>query len=595
MHANSRHAPRSLLRTLIALTILSSGMFSASLQAAGLYRPPNMEKEIFAAKKIEIDKFAKAGLVASLVSVARDYNEDEHKVDFALRSNALAIAGRLDPDSDKFITTRDQLSENGRTIAEDNASQSRAASLIFSGARALIRKDSSDNKQCAAYCLDIALRTDPNGKYAEKMRDLQDGLKKDNVTADWVGMLLEGVEPRNGIAGGWGQEDRSSFEEREELMPGGKADKFKNKQVAIFGLVVITLDNGKHAGSASSIIASALREEGVSGLKFKLNQKVGPMMANSLESIVSFLQVTYEDTDLVPSGYTIDIVFEDKDTLTDGPSAGTAMSLMLESLFTGEEIDPKFACTGGITPNGKVTKIGGVAAKIRGATRRNCNIVGVPEGNAAGVADNLVLHGIGQLLDIQIFGMADIEQARAISRKSKTSEVQDTLDSFGAIAAIIKEKGDDMIKNEAVQKKLEAVVEKMPNHLSAKFLLQYAQGTAPTHLSVGGSFQEIDTNASGVIRSAQMMAWRDKYEHGKAVEETAQEAVNVLKTLEGKVDERMNDYLEATMKLCKLVLAGKEDDDEEIFLKRLENAWESFESKHKKLMDDPELQEELRD
>ena len=109
-----------------------------------------------------------------------------------------------------------------------------------------------------------------------------------------------------------------------------------------------------------------------------------------------------------------------------------------------------------------------------------------------------------------------------------------------------------------------------------------------------GSFHEIDSNASGVMSSAQMMNWRDKYDHSNAVQETAKEAIKALEELDGKVDERLNDYHKAADKICKLVLAGKEDDDEDIFLKRLENALESLQAKRKKLMDDPELQEELR-
>ena len=409
-------------------------------------------------------------------------------------------------------------------------------------------------------------------------------------------MLKSAVQPKNGPPGGgmWGRGDRTSYEEREETMSGGKADKFAKKQSSIYGLVVVTLGNGKHAGSASSIIASALRDDSSEKIKFQLNQKVGPMMANSLESIVNFLKVKYEDEPkIVPSGYKIDIVFEDKDQVVDGPSAGTAMALMLESLFTGEDIDQKFACTGGITPNGKVTQIGGVAAKIRGATRRKCNIVGVPEGNSKGVADILVLDGIDKLLKIQIFAMEDFEQARAISRKEKSTEVAKTLAAFEKVAEVIEDKGESVIKSAEVQKQLEEIVDKMPNHLSAKLLIDHAKGKAPTHLSVGGSFQEIDSNAAGAFQVAQMMAFRDKYEHTSAVKETAKEATEALRTIQGKVDERMEDYFDATVKLCKLVEEGKGDDDEEIFLKRLEKALESSRAKRKKLTDDPELREEI--
>ena len=588
------HPPRSGVATVAALfAVIFACLLPAPLQADALYRPPNMEKEIFNPKKIKLDKFASAQLVDSLVSVAADFNEEDDDVDFTLRAHALAIAGRLNADSKKFAAAMDQLQDDGETIGEGDASKSRTANLIFSGARGLARVDNADNKKCAAFCVDIALKLDPDGKRSKNLAELRDKLSGEEFSANWAGMLGRATKPKNKDRPWFPGGNRSTFEEREEVMPGGKAEKFQLKQSSVFGLVVITLNNGKHAGAASEIIATALRDEGSGGLKFKLNQKVGAMMANSLESIISFLRVTYEDTNLVPSDYTVEIVFEDKDTLTDGPSAGTAMTLMLESLFTGEGIDPKFACTGGITPNGKVTKIGGVAAKIRGATRRDCTIVGVPAGNAKGVADNLILHGIDQLLKIQIFGMKDIKEARAISRAEKSPEVQEALDSFAAVASIIEEKGDTMIKNAAVHKKLEEVVSQMPNHLSAKLLLQFAKGEAPTRLSVGGSFHEIDSNASGVFSNAQMMTRRDKYDHSTMLQETAKEAVKELSALESKVDKRMDPYLKHALVICKMVLLGKDDGDEDDFLKELEEVLKIFHAERKKLLDDPELREEI--
>jgi hypothetical protein len=584
---------RPLIGTMLIALILT-GWF-APVQASSLYRPPDMEKEIFKPKKVELDKFDRAGLVAALISTARDFDEENNEVDYELRAHALAIAGRLDDDSDKFKDTCAQLADNGKTIGEDDVDPARVASRIYSGARSLEREsDNKDNQACAAYCVDIALRLDPEGKRVERLEELRDKIKENGATADWDGTLKGAIQPKNGPGGNWWGGSRASYEEREETMSGGKADKFPRKQSAVFGLVVVTLGNGKHAGAASSIIASALRDEDSDKIKFQLNQKCGPMMANSLESIVNFLKVKYEDEpSKVPNGYRIDIVFEDKDQPIDGPSAGTAMALMLNSLFSGGEIDESFACTGGITPNGKVTKIGGVAAKIRGATHRKCKIVGVPEGNSGGVADIVVLDGIEKLLDIQVFSMKDFEEAQAISRADKSSDVNETLEAFELVAKTIREKGMDIVKVAAVQEKLEGVIEKMPNHLSAKLLLDHARGNAPERLSVGGSFQQIDSNASGVFSATQMMAARGKYDHSDTVVETAEEAIKELKSLDSKVDKRLDEYLEGTLKLCKLIEEGRGDDDEEDFIKDLKKTWKSVQQTRKKLMDDPELREEI--
>ena len=46
------------------------------------------------------------------------------------------------------------------------------------------------------------------------------------------------------------------------------------------------------------------------------------------------------------------------------------------------EIDSEFACTGDISADGNVQKIGGVGAKVRGAARKGCELVAIPVGNS---------------------------------------------------------------------------------------------------------------------------------------------------------------------------------------------------------------------
>jgi len=50
----------------------------------------------------------------------------------------------------------------------------------------------------------------------------------------------------------------------------------------------------------------------------------------------------------------------------DGPSAGTAITIALYSLFTNKKIKNNFAITGEITLQGKVGEIGGLDLKILG-------------------------------------------------------------------------------------------------------------------------------------------------------------------------------------------------------------------------------------
>lgn len=582
----------------MSAALLLSGLNSRlpAQDAEDLFYLPNMETEIFATKKLDFGRrgdIEKAALVTALARIASDFDQDEEngEVSNELRSNALGISGRINPKAKSFSTTFEQLADNAEAYGNSGTSKERLMGNIFSGVRLLLKKkDNEDNKICAAYCVDVALRFVPDYKNADRLKKIKDELEQDGVEIDWEELKGKAVikdVPWNPF------ERQGSMEARSEKMPAGPAKKLASNQSSIVGLVVVTLSNGKHAGAASEIIATALKQEKAKGVVFKIDQKVGDMMGNSLKSIRDYLRVVYEPKDMVPDGYEVTIVFQDRDRQVDGPSAGTAMALMLDALFSGEKIDDKFACTGGITPNGKTTKIGGVAAKIRGATRRKCKIVGVPEGNAAGVNDILVLDGIEPLLDIQVFTMKDIEQAKALSRAEKSSEVQSTLDDFRSVAKVIEEQGEKLLQNGRVQERLQAVVDKMPNHISAQLLLEFAKGKAPDHLSVGGSFHELDSRASGVFTRVQMMVHRNKFHEGSVARQEAKDALKELEEIDGKVHEKFADYYKGVVEICKLLEAGIQD-GEDSFLNSLKSKWQKVNGIRKKLSEDPEIIEEIR-
>ena len=65
----------------------------------------------------------------------------------------------------------------------------------------------------------------------------------------------------------------------------------------------------------------------------------------------------------------------------DGPSAGTALSLAIYSLFEEKEINCKIAITGEINLQGKVMQIGGLEQKLEGAKRAGAKLALIPEGN----------------------------------------------------------------------------------------------------------------------------------------------------------------------------------------------------------------------
>lgn len=583
------------LPLLLSLLFLLTGV---PAQAASAYRPPNLEKEIFDTKKLKLEKFDRTDALGGLVSIARDFDEKEDKVDFELRAHALAIAHRLDKDNPRVKEVLAQLKDKGETIDEP-AKKERVVGRLLRGLKGLDKaKDNDDNRKCAAYIVDIALRFDPEGDSAKKLEDQKKALADDGFKADWTDMLGKAIRHSRNP---W-EEEEEVFEKKEVTMPGGKAEKFARAQGRINGLVVRQLPSGNMAGSASTVNATALKEPGQKDLLFTFNQDVGPMMGGSLEEVIKFLRIRYsEKEDKIPTGYKIELGFQDKYVPKDGPSAATLFTLVLDSLFSGEELDEEFACTGDITADGQVQKIGGTAAKIRGATKRGCKIVGIPVDNGKEVADVLLLDGIQQLLDIQIFTMKDFDEAYAISRADKSSDVKATLEAFAEVVKVIKEKGDEgeaLLKNAEVQKRLQGVIDRMPNHLSAKLLLQHGKGESPKTLSVQGTLSQIEIASSGVLRKLGRLMFVDEDDDDEAEvdkddQKEAKEALESLEELSKQIDPRLKDYHKSMLKVCKLVADGPEDDEEAgDYPKKIREALNDMQSAYRKMAENPEIMEE---
>ena len=73
--------------------------------------------------------------------------------------------------------------------------------------------------------------------------------------------------------------------------------------------------------------------------------------------------------------------FLDAASVKDGPSAGTAQTLALLSLYMGKPLDPRLGLTGEISLSGDVCKIGGVQAKLTAAKTVGVDRVILPYAN----------------------------------------------------------------------------------------------------------------------------------------------------------------------------------------------------------------------
>ena len=159
---------------------------------------------------------------------------------------------------------------------------------------------------------------------------------------------------------------------------------------------------------------------------------------------------------------------------------------MILSCIRGFTIDPNAAINGDISANGKVRQIGGVSAKIKGATASKFTLVAIPAGNIDQLTDAVIYVGPELVSDIQVIGIANLDDAVATVRTDRDKKLAQPLELFAAVQKSLQERPASL-HGKDVQATLQQVLAFAPQHLSAKVLLAIAQGTQPKTLSASAS------------------------------------------------------------------------------------------------------------
>lgn len=268
----------------------------------------------------------------------------------------------------------------------------------------------------------------------------------------------------------------------------------KLNTTSVNALLVRQLGDARLAGAASALSLTSLPASSRGAASWAFNQNVGSMMEKALKEVARFHALRHNGW---PRGASMQLSFADKFTPKDGPSAAVACGLLLESALTGATLDQAFAVTGDMNADGSVQPIGGVHAKLRGATRLKCRLLGIPEKNAAHAADIALTEGIKPFVAIQVFTLSHFDNALEIARTDKPEAMAASIAAFDALARSL-EKNVSAVKSPDVVAKLKAILQKTPNHFSAKMLLQYATGTLPATLSPAGTLAEMQQGIGDV-------------------------------------------------------------------------------------------------
>jgi len=366
---------------------------------------------------------------------------------------------------------------------------------------------------------------------------------------------------------------------------------FASQIAKVKALLVMPLDGGDEAGTASTLAATAVRAEGET--TFGFNQQVGPDMESALREVLRFHQLRHRQ---LPSGFNVQLAFSEQYSPKDGPSAAVACALLLESLISGDELDQSFAVTGDMNADGSVQPISGVSAKIRGATRGGSTLVAIPLENRRRALDLYLDAGPAPFLAVQAFTIDSFDQALALALGAKPAEIQESIDTFSQIQAALANQPNPsaVLRNQAVKDRLALALQKAPNHLSAALLLADASGRLPKTLTLRGSLEALDRATASVIGAIdQDLTATSTLDRGRIAA-----ASSDLSRLRPKIDPRTRPYADSLEDFSKILSDGvarpptTQRADVELS-QRLAMAIRRVQAEEKKLQDNPAIREEL--
>ncbi|MCL2640987.1 MAG: hypothetical protein FWD53_09100, partial [Phycisphaerales bacterium] len=261
---------------------------------------------------------------------------------------------------------------------------------------------------------------------------------------------------------------------------------------SVTSMVVETAADGEMLGLTSDIIATVPGESRIRGGMGDVNlvqHNVDNNMRSALSEAVRAVKLRYP----IWERGRIELSFGEKFIKHGGSSAGAAFAVLSLAILEGFEIDPKCAITGDISVDWKIRKVGGVSAKVRGAAIDKCSLAVIPDRNEASFADTPLLHGTSVLYNVQTFSAATLQDVVALARKDRDPKLAEAIKLFTDLQAQLAKNEKGTLADPKTKITLNKILELVPNHLSAKYLLATAESKAEKTLSLHGTFLRLDT------------------------------------------------------------------------------------------------------
>ena len=463
---------------------------SLALQAQ-YFEEPNVGGFDFSTENVA-NKEAIATELASFV-----ISKDRSKVDYMLAEKVIALAKKLDPKNEEVLIANASYKHSLEVVKSENYSNTKLEVILKDYIKLLAKSENKNDISVAVYLNDLMKTI--TGKDSDST--LAAKATKHNIKVKWNKIIVNYDAPKYSAAETVAVGKLGPV--RKEVHPdySSKAKSVLYRQAAINGLMVSSNAQGVNVGITSQVIGTVSPINGKTAFSFK--RGVGGHMVQSLINAEKALKVRFPK---LLDGNKIDVSFSNKFSEKDGDSAGTAITVMLFSLFEGIQIDKGVAITGTISPDWKVGIVGGVASKIRGAIKANCRYVGIPHSNNDAAQDLVILYGIENLWKIQVLSLSKLEQAIDLGRKDKSPQLKRALDLFSSTVKYMPR--NMYFSNQNAKKKmvnnLNEVLRLCPHHLSARILSNVLSGKSFLRLSFITSVEEVQRLGSEVLSDPEL-------------------------------------------------------------------------------------------
>ena len=354
----------------------------------------------------------------------------------------------------------------------------------------------------------------------------------------------------------------------------------KRRTSGVQSLLLSPLGNSLYAAQAAKLSISVIELSSEKPATIGFNQAVGKLMSSALKEVIRYQVIRNGGW---PKGANIELAFAEQYSQKDGPSAAVACTLLLESVFTGEELSKDIAVTGDLNSDGSVQPVGGVSSKIRGAEKAGMKVVGIPVQNRDDVLDLLILEGPSILKSPQVFSLETFDDAIRIARKERDPELKGALAKYKQLIS-------SGAKGAALQKGLREILEVAPNHVSARLLLLWATNGVPDRLTLRGSISLIDQSTGAVID-----ATNSELSSTSGLDAGEVSAVrNDLQRIRAKIDPRIRSYCDAWInwadQVDRILGSGKVNRGE---VKELKVAGAQIDAAREAINKDVSIQDEL--